>query len=71
MDELIEALERADGPWSLDYIPDAATARYTYRDSFGRTWANDASNYDPVECGVHLCGQTDDGEHLAREADNG
>lgn len=37
--------------FTLNYIEDAATAR---RDG--------NSNYDPPRNGIHLCGQTDDGE---------
>jgi hypothetical protein len=42
----------ASSRWTLDYVPDAATARW-----------HGNSNYEPLEgCGVHLCGQTDDGQ---------
>lgn len=47
--------------WTLAYIDDAATARRTIRRR-GRADITDISNYDPLEgAGVHLCGQTDDG----------
>lgn len=51
-----------EGRWRLNYIADAATKRVTLRSGMGRVWTN-VSNYDPLEgCGVHLCGQSDDGE---------
>lgn len=47
--------------WSLNYIENAATKRRVvmYR---GKIADPNASNYDPPATGVHLCGQTDDGE---------
>lgn len=58
-----EAERIAAGRWQLDYIPDAATARCTIvSPRTGEAWHGN-SNYDPLEgCGVHLCGQTDDGQ---------
>lgn len=51
----------ARGPWSLDYIEDAATKRIDIKSPSGKVWTGN-SNYDPPENGIHLCGQTDDGE---------
>lgn len=50
----------AERAWALDYIDDAATARVTYRWN-GREYP-DNSNYYLPDSGIHLCGQTDDGE---------
>lgn len=48
--------------WATNYIADAATARVTITSPDGRKWEGN-SNYDPLEgSGVHLCGQTDDGQ---------
>ena len=47
--------------WHLDYVPDAATKRVTIVGSDGRRWEGN-SQYDPCDLGIHLCGQTDDGE---------
>lgn len=50
--------------WTLGYIDDAATARIDIRSRDGQLWVGN-SNYDPLPgggAGVHLCGQTDDGE---------
>jgi hypothetical protein len=48
--------------FTLDYIEDAATARRTIHLRDGGTLTDSASNYDPPRNGIHLCGQTDDGE---------
>lgn len=48
--------------WTLGYIEDAATYRTTVRSPRGTVFT-DVSNYDPLEgYGVHLCGQSDDGQ---------
>lgn len=48
--------------WATNYIDDAATKRVTLRSPKGTVWTG-VSNYDPIEgAGVHLCGQSDDGE---------
>lgn len=48
--------------WFLNYVPDAATSRRTIVGPDRRQWHGN-SNYDPLEgYGVHLCGQTDDGQ---------
>lgn len=50
------------GRWSLGYIDDAATARFTLVSPRGTVF-EDVSNYEPLEgSGVHLCGQSDDGK---------
>jgi hypothetical protein len=48
------------GPWHVDYIEDAATARRSIYRRDGSLFTNKASNYDPPANGVHLCGVTDD-----------
>lgn len=47
--------------WSLDYVDDAATKRVDIRSPAGRLWTG-CSNYETPQNGVHLCGETDDGE---------
>lgn len=46
--------------WTTNYIEDAATRRVTLRSPRGNFDLN-ASNYDPPDNGIHLCGVTDDG----------
>jgi hypothetical protein len=53
---------RGEGPWSLDYIEDAATVRRSIYRPNGTLFTDKASNYDPPENGIHLCGVTDDEE---------
>lgn len=50
---------RQDVGWSLSYI-DTTARRSIYR-ADGSLFTDCASNYDPPENGVHLCGQTGDG----------
>lgn len=52
---------RADR-WELDYIEDAATVRRSIYRSNGTLFTDRASNYNPPDNGVHLCGVTDDEE---------
>lgn len=48
--------------WTADFIEDAATQRVDVRGTDGRLWTGN-SNYAPLaRSGIHLCGQTDDGE---------
>lgn len=48
--------------WAANFIEDAATKRVTLRRLNGSVLCEGSSNYDPPINGVHLCGQTDDGE---------
>jgi hypothetical protein len=48
--------------WDIGYIENAATCRRPIFRADGTLFTDKASNYDPPENGVHLCGQTDDGE---------